>query len=222
MPHRLLGSGATVGLAAILLVGCGGAARSSGGASGHSTGATTSAAGSATSAAGAASSGSGAGALSAEVRATATGDIPDTQVFLTYRDRAAGFQLQYPEGWARRSGRRSVTFQNNNNLIRVLLSRGAAPTSQSVTAQLAREKARTPSLAHGAASTVSIGGAPVVKLSYSTISAPNPVTGKRIQLLVDRYVYARGGRVAVLDLATPKGVDNVDAYRRISRSWRWR
>jgi hypothetical protein len=28
--------------------------------------------------------------------------------------------------------------------------------------------------------------------------------------------------VAILDLATPKGVDNVDAYRRISRSWQWR
>jgi hypothetical protein len=50
----------------------------------------------------------------------------------------------------------------------------------------------------------------------------DPVTGKRPLLLVDRYVYAHAGRVATLELATPKGVDNVDAYRLISRSFRWR
>jgi hypothetical protein len=48
------------------------------------------------------------------------------------------------------------------------------------------------------------------------------VTGKRIELLVDRYVYGHQGQVAILDLATPRGVDNIDAYRRISRSWRWK
>src|SRR3954467_4963752 len=52
--------------------------------------------------------------------------------------------------------------------------------------------------------------------------AADPVTGKRPVLIVDRYTYSSGGRVARLDLATPKGVDNVDAYRLISRSFKWR
>lgn len=211
-------SGALV-LAALLLSGCGGGGASSTGA-GLTARPATRAAPSSSSTSASAGTG-GAGALSAEVRATATGDIPDNQQFLTYRDHAAGYQLVYPEGWTQKAGARTVTFQDKNNLIRVVVMHGTAPSPASVTAQLAREKARVPSLAHGSASTISVAGSPVVKISYSTISAPNPVTGKRIRLLVDRYVYARAGKVAVLDLATPKGVDNVDAYRRISMSWRW-
>jgi hypothetical protein len=68
---------------------------------------------------------------------------------------------------------------------------------------------------------VTIAGAPAVKVSYSTVSPPNPVTGKRVQLLVDRYEFARAGKVAVVDLGTPKGVDNIDAYRKMSHSFRW-
>jgi hypothetical protein len=40
--------------------------------------------------------------------------------------------------------------------------------------------------------------------------------------MIDRYYLPGHGRVAVLDLGTPVGVDNVDAYRLISRSFRWR
>jgi hypothetical protein len=166
--------------------------------------------------------GTGAGALSAEVRATATGDIPDTQIFLTYANKKAGYSLTYPEGWAQRATGSAVVFSDKNNVIRVVVSKGAAPTPASVTAALNAEKAKKPSLTVGSASTVQLGaGAPVIKVSYSTISAPNPVTGKRIELLVDRYVYSHQGKVAILDLATPRGVDNVDAYKRIAKSWKW-
>ena len=49
----------------------------------------------------------------------------------------------------------------------------------------------------------------------------SPVTGQRPKITVDRYVYFKGGKVATVDLATPVGVDNVDAYRMISESFRW-
>ena len=61
-----------------------------------------------------------------------------------------------------------------------------------------------------------------VKVVYSTRSTPNPVTGKRVTLVVDRYYVARGGKLAVVDLGTPQGVDNVDAYRLMIQSFRWR
>ena len=48
------------------------------------------------------------------------------------------------------------------------------------------------------------------------------MTGKRVTLLVDRYELASAGRVAVIDLGTPRGVDNVDAYRMMINSFRWR
>ncbi len=48
------------------------------------------------------------------------------------------------------------------------------------------------------------------------------MTGKRVTLIVDRYELAAGGRVAIVDLGTPRGVDNVDAYRMMISSFRWR
>jgi hypothetical protein len=68
---------------------------------------------------------------------------------------------------------------------------------------------------------VTVKGKPGIKVSYTTTSAPNQVTGKRVTLIVDRYEFAKNGRVAVLDLGTPRGVDNVDAYRLMSESFTW-
>jgi hypothetical protein len=62
-----------------------------------------------------------------------------------------------------------------------------------------------------------------VRAVYTTESAPNPVTGKRVLLIVDRYVLpGSGGRIATVDLGTPRGVDNVDAYRMMIESFTWR
>ena len=54
------------------------------------------------------------------------------------------------------------------------------------------------------------------------MGSPNLVTGKRVTLTVDRYYLPHGSKQAVVDLATPVGVDNVDAYRLIVESFRWR
>jgi hypothetical protein len=167
------------------------------------------------------SPGQGAGALSAEARSAATGDIPDNQVFLVFRDRAAGYSMRYPEGWAQRGAGRDVTFQDKNNLVHVVVASGSAPTAASVSADLARLQGTTPSLHARAARRMTIAGAPAVKALYTTVSAPNPVTGKRVKLTVDRYVLHRGGKVATVDLGTPVGVDNVDAYRLMIQSFRW-
>lgn len=166
-------------------------------------------------------SGGGASALSAEAQSLATGDIPDNQVFLTFRDPRSGYLVSYPEGWAQRSVPGGVTFVDKNNLIRITLSRGVAPTAAAVLAELSRERREQPTLSYGSPSTVTITGTPVVKVGYATLSSPNPVTGKRVRLLVDRYIFAHAGRVATLDLGTPAGVDNVDAYRMIAHSFHW-
>jgi hypothetical protein len=60
------------------------------------------------------------------------------------------------------------------------------------------------------------------KTSFRRRSAPNPVTGKRVTLLVDRYYKPKGTKTAVIELAGPVGVDNVDAYKYIANSFRWR
>jgi hypothetical protein len=68
---------------------------------------------------------------------------------------------------------------------------------------------------------IQLSGRPAFKVVYRTVSAPNPVTGKRVTLTVDRYYFSTPNRRAVLDLGSPVGVDNVDAYRMISQSFKW-
>ncbi|HEV7460127.1 MAG TPA: hypothetical protein VGN78_06310 [Solirubrobacteraceae bacterium] len=179
--------------------------------------------GSSTSAAsgGAATSGGSPGALSAEAKSAATGDIPDNQAFITLRDAGARYSMQYPEGWVQRGGGSDVTLQDKSNLVHIVVRSGTAPTAAAAAQALAGEKRTTPSLQAGAPSSVTVGGRPAIKISYSTQSAANPVTGKRVLLLVDRYVLPTAGRYAIADLGTPKGVDNVDAYRKMIGSFRW-
>jgi hypothetical protein len=131
------------------------------------------------------------GAAPSEVQAAATGDIPDNQVFLLFHDPKAGYSIRYPEGWARTGSGNDVTFQEKANVVHIAVRKGAPR------------------------------GKPGTKTTYSRMSAPDPVTGKRLRLVTDRYEYGNRGKVAVLDLATPVGVDNVDAYRMISESFEW-
>jgi hypothetical protein len=138
-------------------------------------------------------SSTGAGGAKSEAVSAASGDIPDNQVFLAYR--GPGYSVKYPEGWTKRGSGTDLSFVDKDNAIHLVLREGSPPIRL-----------------HGGRG----------KVTIHRLGEANTVTGKRPRLIIDRYVYAKGGRVAVLDLATPKGVDNVDAYRLISKSFRWR
>ncbi len=163
----------------------------------------------------------GSGALAADARSAATGDIPDTQNFLTLNASHLRVSLLYPEGWTVQEAASGVSIKDKNNLVRIGLSHGSTPTTASVQAQLTTLKRSTPALTAGPPQTVSLKSGPAVKATYTTQSAPNPVTGKQVTLTVDRYELAHGGRVAIVDLGTPVGVDNVDAYKRMIESFKW-
>jgi hypothetical protein len=158
------------------------------------------------------------GALQGEAGAAATGDIPDNQVFLVFRNGAAGYSIKYPEGWAQNGSGSRVTFRDKNNIVRVLVGRGFV-SAGSAARELRIFKGATITQQPQA---LTISGAPAVKAVYTTVSAPNPVTGKRVTLTVDRYYLGHAGREAIVDLGTPVGVDNVDAYRLMILSFRWR
>ena len=133
-----------------------------------------------------------ASAVPSEAESLATGDIPDNQEFLTFTNQPAGYSIKYPAGWARTGNGNDVTFREKGNVVHIAVSSGSAKSS------------------------------PGEKQSFTKQSAPDPVTGKSVPLLVDVYEYESGGKVAVLELSTPEGVDNVDAYRMISESFKWR
>jgi hypothetical protein len=161
----------------------------------------------------------GLGALQAEANSAAAGDIPDNQVFLVFNDAPAGYSMKYPEGWAQRGSGRTVVFRDKNNIVRVVVGSGTAPTKAAVAADLRRLKGAR---IVGSPQPIVLPGGRAVKVVYSTESAPNAVTGKRVTLMVDRYYVSNGHRRAVVDLGTPQGVDNVDAYRLMIQSFRWR
>lgn len=136
--------------------------------------------------------GSEGAAVPSEAESLATGDIPDNQEFLTFTDKPAGYSIKYPAGWARTGNGNDVTFREKGNLVHISVHPGRARSGSGEKKTLTRR------------------------------SAPDPVTGKSLPLLVDIYEYEKSGKVAVLELSTPEGVDNVDAYRMISESFRWR
>jgi asparagine N-glycosylation enzyme membrane subunit Stt3 len=157
--------------------------------------------------------------LQGEAASAATGDIPDNQVFLVFHNGKAGYAMKYPEGWAQQGNANQVVFRDKNNIVRAIVSTGNLPTIAAVKQDLAAQ----PSLKITQQPTsMQISGAHAVKVVYRTRSAPNAVTGKRVELTVDRYYLAHGGKNAVVDLGTPVGVDNVDAYRLMIESFRWR
>jgi hypothetical protein len=164
---------------------------------------------------------SGAGALAADAKSAATGDIPDNQNFLTYHNASPRFQMAYPEGWTVKQAKDGVTFKDKNNLVRIAVASGPAPTAATAQAQLAALKRSDPTLVPGAPQAIALKSGPAMKVTYTTQSAPNPVTGKSVTLMVDRYLLARGGRIATIDLGTPTGVDNIDAYKKMIASYKW-
>jgi hypothetical protein len=158
------------------------------------------------------------GGLKAEAGSAATGDIPDNQVFLLFRNGAARYSMKYPEGWAQQGSGPAVTFRDKNNIVRIVITKGPV----SVASVRRGLKALTSITVTGQPQPLTIGGAPAVKAVYTTRSAPNAVTGKRVTLTVDRYYLGHAGKEAIVDLGTPVGVDNVDAYRLMIDSFRWR
>jgi hypothetical protein len=196
--------------AAAAAAGCGGAKNAP----------TTTGAGTATSPA-ATSSGTttaDAAGLRAEAASAATGDIPDNQVFVVFTDSTARYAMKYPEGWAQSGGGNRVVIRDKNNIVRIVVRQG---TASAASALQELHSLSDVTVVH-APRIQKLPGGQAVKAVYSSQSAPNPVTGKRVTLQVDRYYLRHGGRVAIVDLGTPVGVDNVDAYRLMIESFRWR
>jgi hypothetical protein len=175
-------------------------------------------------------SSSGAGALVAESQQAAAGDIPDNQVFLVYRDAKAGYSIKYPEGWAIRGTAGDVTIQDKNNVVHIVADTAAATMTQA-NADMKSLAALTPRFSFkppvphptctNMGTTVKLPLASV-HVVYTTQGKTDPVTGKRAVLNVDRYYLAHNGGRVIVDLGTPQGVDNVDAYCLMIASFRWK
>jgi hypothetical protein len=152
------------------------------------------------------------------------GDIPDSQVFVAQTDPAGNYTVKVPEGWARTTSGTGVSFTDKLNTIRVETApAAAAPTVASATATELPKIAQTASqYAAGKVSVVSRASGSAVLITYAETSVPNPVTGKKIRLSVERYEFWANGAEAIVTLSGPVGADNVDPWKLVTDSFTWK
>ena len=150
------------------------------------------------------------------------GDIPDSQVFLTYT--GAGYALKVPEGWARTEIGLGVSFVSKLDGVSVTLSDlAAAPTMDWVNGTYVPGMiAKGRAIDIGKISAEKLSAGEVIKIAYSLNSEPNPVTTRQIRLEASRYLFFKAGKLAALDLYAPLGADNVDQWQLMSQSFAWR
>jgi hypothetical protein len=150
------------------------------------------------------------------------GDIPDNQVFVPYASADGIYTVKVPEGWARTEAGGVVTFTDNYNSITLQSSSAAtAPTVDTVSATGLSDVASDPTFTLIDVTEVTRTAGTGVLATYEIGSAPNPVTGKKALLAVERYVFFNNGTVVTMNLSGAKGADNVDPWRIVSDSLTW-
>lgn len=151
------------------------------------------------------------------------GDIPDSTVFVPFRDRSAGIRVTVPEGWSRTQKGSTVSFTDKLNTI--ALSSASAATAPTVASANATEvpELRGSTLAFRLknVSSVSLPGGQAILIEYQINSSPNPVTGKQYRLDVERFELFKSGTEGIVTLSSPVGADNVDPWRTVSESFTW-
>lgn len=150
------------------------------------------------------------------------GDIPDTQAFVPYSSASSGYSIEVPEGWARTGDGPSVTFVSKLDGVRVEVAPATAPpTAASAATEANQIQAKGRAVNITSTSDVSLPPGKVLLIKYESNSDPNAVTQKQVRLDNEAYVLFKNGKQAIVTLWAPKGADNADQWKRISRSFRW-
>ncbi len=152
------------------------------------------------------------------------GDIPDSQVFVKYSSAEGKYSLDVPEGWARSEHGADVSFADKFDGVAVVLSKSPQPPTEAGirTGQAAALKKDGRAVEIQGIKTKKMHGAAVICVTYASNSAPDPVTGKQLRLENAAYYYYNNGGLAALTMWAPSGADNVDQWKRMSESFRWR
>jgi len=167
--------------------------------------------------------GSAQGEKAAPIVRGAGGDIPDSQTFIDYASPQRDYALKVPEGWARTGSERNVGFIDKFNGLRVELRDFAGPLDIASATSLIVPEIERGGRAVAVKSVTSLqrkGGKAIV-VTFESNSEPNPVTNKQIRLEDKVYLFLEKGKLAIVTVWAPWGVDNVDQWNLISDSFRW-
>lgn len=151
------------------------------------------------------------------------GDIPDNQVFVPFTASDGKYTVKVPEGWARTEAGGVVRFTDKYNSIS-LQAMGAttAPTVESVKGGGLSDVSTDPTFVLTDVTTATRTSGTAVLATYEVGSEPNPVTGKKALLAVQRFVFFHDGTVVTMTLSGAKGADNVDPWKIVSDSLTWK
>jgi len=150
------------------------------------------------------------------------GDIPDSQVFVTYAS-PAGFSFKVPEGWAMTERPDGARFTDKYDSVDIsVASAASAPTPERVRKEEAVILSKSGRAVRiSTIRRVTLPAGPAMLIVYTSNSEPNAVTDKQIRLENNRYLFFREGREAALSLSAPAGADNADQWRLMANSFRW-
>lgn len=161
-------------------------------------------------------------ATPAPAESLVVGDIPDTQAFVTYSS-PSGYQIDVPEGWSRSARGNAVAFTDKYDGERIEVradAGGPSHASQARALDWIRNVAHAVRDLHARSQTLS--GQQVLRVDFTSDSMLNTVTGRSIRLDDSAFFFVRGNKQAMLLLWAPVGSDNVDQWKRIATSFRWR
>jgi hypothetical protein len=151
------------------------------------------------------------------------GDIPDNQAFVRYAPPGGGYSIVVPEGWGMRSLADGIEFSDKYNSVRIAATGGrSAPTVAAMKSKGLGDVSGDPSLRVIAVKKVHRPAGDGIEAIFEVRSSPNAVTSRRATLQVERYAFAHGAKTVTLTLSGAKGADNVDPWRRVTDSLRWR
>lgn len=152
------------------------------------------------------------------------GDIPDSQVFVKYASSQGGYEIEFPEGWARTTRGSDVIFADKLDGLSVTVTNAADPPNvESIRknqAELLKKTGRAVRIK--SIRNIRLSNGPALLMVYQSNSEPDPVVNKQVRLENRSYFYYKNGKLAELRLWAPLGADNADEWNRISKSFRWR
>lgn len=166
-----------------------------------------------------------AAATTAPTEQSAAGDVPDNAVFVTYTSQDGGYSIQYVEGWTVTPGIEgsvAITDIDSVEMVDVISMPSGDLTTYITGTDETKLKPQVQDYQRTGLETIQVHNQPVVRLTYTGTSAPDAVTGKQRPVETLRYYIPNAnGKLAILTLTTPVGVDNVDAFNQMLGSFTW-
>jgi hypothetical protein len=151
------------------------------------------------------------------------GDIPDSQVFIDYTSKL-GFTMKVPEGWMRSDKADGASFVDKlDGVILTAKDVQQKPDLAAAKSEYVNQlKTSARAVKVSAVKAVKLPSGEAIRIVYTSNSEPNAVTNKQVRLENERFLFYRNGKLVTLDLYAPKGADNVDQWRLMSRSFAWK